>query len=326
MDWDNLRIFLAVARYGQILLAARRLRLDGATVARRLSRLESQLGCKLFERSPLGCTLTPAGDELLQSAQRVESEMARIESALINADRAMSGRIRIGAADGIGTYFLAPQLGKIACRFPNLTVQLVPLPQAFSVSKREVDIAIALDRPEDGRLLCRKVVDYRLHLYASQDYLGRMSPFRCWEDRGDHVLVSAVADVAGSRIDFLGAYDLSWRSRYECANLAGQVEAVRAGVGIAVLPCYVANMFPTLEKIMPGVTFDRTYWMISHPDSQDFERHKLVRGEIVELARRHQKSFAGTSSSCGWLDHPRLLTPAAKDRGASLRQDALGAN
>lgn len=326
MDWDNLRIFLAVARYGQILSAARQLRLDGATVGRRLTRLESQLGCRLFERSPLGCTLTPSGEELLKAAQRVESEMARIESTLIDADRAMSGKIRIGAADGIGTYFLAPQLGELARQFPNLTVQLVPLPQAFSVSKREVDIAIALDRPEDGRLLCQKVIDYRLHLYASQEYLARMPVFRCFEDRADHVLVSAVADVAGSRIDFLGEYESCWRSRYECANLAGQVEAVRAGVGVAVLPCYVANLFPGLKKVIPDVTFDRTYWMISHPDAQDLERQKIVRRKIVEITRRHYKAFAGLSSVAGWVDKALLLAPAPNGHLAPAARGIMNAN
>jgi DNA-binding transcriptional LysR family regulator len=172
MNWDHLRVFLMVARSGQILSAARNLRLDHATVSRRLAALERELGAKLVDRTPAGCVLTQAGGELFQTAERMESEMLRIQSTLGDSDEAMSGVVRIGTPDGFGIYFLAPHLGILVDRYPALTLRLVPLPKIFSVSKREVDIAITLDRPEDGRLICQKVVDYRLRLYASSAYLA----------------------------------------------------------------------------------------------------------------------------------------------------------
>jgi hypothetical protein len=115
----------------------------------------------------------------------------------------------------------------------------------------------------------------------------------------------------------LDNYELSWRSRYECANLAGQVEAVRAGVGIAVLPCYVANLFPRLKKVMPSVTFHRTYWMISHPDAQDLQKNKIIRKRIIEITRRHHKAFAGLSGSADRIVQSRLFAPLPDGDGLS---------
>jgi DNA-binding transcriptional LysR family regulator len=293
MNWDHLRVFLAVARSGQILSAARYLRLDHATVSRRLTALESELGTKLADRTPAGCVLTQAGQELFRTAERMESEMLSIQSILGDSDEAESGVVRIGAPDGFGIYFLAPQLGALVERYPALTIRLVPLPKIFSVSKREVDIAITLERPDDGRLICQKVVDYRLRLYASSDYLARRPALRAPADLQAHTLVTTLSDILWSpAIDFFGGRTIFWRSRFECANLVGQFEAVKCGIGVAVLPDFVACDVPDLQIVLPDIFFMRTYWMVSHPDSQGIKRISIVRNTIVEKARQMRKLFA----------------------------------
>ena len=129
MDWDRIRIFLAVARAGQILGAAQQLGLNHATVGRQLTALETDLGAKLVERQTQGCTLTPAGEALLKSAERVESEVLQVGSEISGARSAISGIVRVGAPDGLGNYFLARTMGKLANAHPELTIQLVPLPR-----------------------------------------------------------------------------------------------------------------------------------------------------------------------------------------------------
>ncbi len=147
MEWDRVRIFLAVARSGQMLAAARNLGLNHATVGRQLTALEEELQTKLLERHVNGCTLTSAGEALLASAEKVESEFLQLESALSGTIGAIRGTVRVGAPDGLGNYFLAPKLAELSARHSDLLVQLVPLPRTFSLSRREADIVITLDRP-----------------------------------------------------------------------------------------------------------------------------------------------------------------------------------
>ena len=170
MNWDDVRIFLAVARAGQILGAARRLELNHATVSRRIAALEEALGAKLFRRLTTGSELTPAGERFLAVAERMEADMIAARSELAGGGEAVSGTVRIGAPDGFGVAFLAPRLGALTAEHRDLKIQLVPVPRSFSLSRREADIAITIERPAEGRLVAQKLVDYSLGLYASRAY------------------------------------------------------------------------------------------------------------------------------------------------------------
>jgi DNA-binding transcriptional LysR family regulator len=164
MNWDDVRIFLAVARAGQILGAARRLELNHATVSRRLAALEEALGAKLFRRHTAGSELTAAGARFLGTAERMEADMIAARSELAGEDEEVSGNVRIGAPDGFGVAYLAPRLGRLTAEYKQLSIQLVPVPRSFSLSRREADIAITVERPAEGRLVAAKLVDYSLGL------------------------------------------------------------------------------------------------------------------------------------------------------------------
>ena len=131
------------------------------------------MGVKLIERRTNGCTLTPAGEAFLASAERIETEMLRAQASLSGFDVALEGEVRVGAPDGFGTYILARHLGALMDRHPGLTIQLVPLPRAFSLAKREADMAVTIEPPQEGRLSVRKLTDYRLSFYAITGLCGR---------------------------------------------------------------------------------------------------------------------------------------------------------
>ena len=137
MNWDDARIFLAVARAGQILGAARRLDLNHATVSRRVAALEQALGAKLFRRHTTGSELTPAGTRFLDIAERMEADMIAARSEIAGGDEDVSGTVRIGAPDGFGVAFLAPRLGALTAQHRGLKIQLVPVPRSFSLSRRK---------------------------------------------------------------------------------------------------------------------------------------------------------------------------------------------
>jgi DNA-binding transcriptional LysR family regulator len=172
MDWDNVRVFLAVARAGQFVAAARRLRLDHATVSRRVAALEAALGARLFERLTTGARLTCAGERFLAAAEEMESAFLQAQAEVSGVDVELSGDVRIGAPDGFATYYLAEALRDFVARNPGLRLQPAPAPQLTPLARREVDVVVGLDKPEEGRFVVRKLTDYSLGVYASAAYLA----------------------------------------------------------------------------------------------------------------------------------------------------------
>lgn len=293
MDWDRLRVFLAVARAGQILGAARRLGLNHATVARHLDGLEAGLGTMLVERGPSGCTLTAAGERLAATAERMEAEALAAEAALAEGGGGVSGTVRVGAPDGLGNYFLAPELARLASLHPGLVVELVPLPRTFSLSKREADVAIGLERPSRGRLVATKLTDYTLGVYATGAYLAAHGTPASKAELTGHVFVSGVDDFSYSAaLDYAAAFEGTAAARFHCASVVGQVEAIRAGHGFGIVHDYVAARLPELVPMLPEITFRRSYWLVTHPDTSRSGRVATVTKAIAQRVREERRLFA----------------------------------
>lgn len=292
MDWERVRIFLEVARAGQILKASARLKMNHATVARQLTALERSLNAKLLERHTSGCTLTEAGESLVSAAERAESEFLRVGSTIGGATEAITGTVRVGAPDGLGNYFLADHLGTLAARHPRLVIQLVPLPRTFSLSRREADIAITLDRPKQGRLILSKLTDYTLSVYAAERYLEREGAIISQAELAGRLFVTHVEDFAYSRaLDYASVLGRLMSRRYECGSVVAQMEAVRAGHGIGILHDYAAWRYPELRRLLPEVRFVRSYWITSHPDTHETRRVQEVHRFISSCAKTAKPSF-----------------------------------
>ncbi len=292
MDWDNLRIFLAIARVGQILAAAKVLHLNHATVARRLDALEESLGVKLFERRTTGTVLTVAGESLLTRVERMESELLQADAALPTTGNAVSGIVRVGAPDGFGTFHLAAELARLANQHHGLTIQLVPLPRTFSLSRREADIVVTIERPKLGKAIIKKLTDYSLSVYAAKSYLARTGIIRERSDLEDRLFITYVEDIAYSRaLDYTSELGKLMKRHYECGSVVAQMEAVRAGEGIGILHDYAAALYPDLVRILPDMRFSRTYWLMSHPDTHDTRRVAMVYGDIVAGVQKRRRDF-----------------------------------
>jgi len=291
MNWDDVRIFLAVARSGQILGAARTLGLNHATVARRLTALEEALGSKLFTRKTNGSELSGAGERFLVHAEAMESAMlAASESA--GTDSAIDGTVRVGAPDGFGVAFLAPRLGELTERHKGLRIELVPVPRAFSLSRREADIAVTLERPREGRLVARKLTDYRLGLYAAQSYLDAHGTPATLEALGNHRLVGYVEDLLfTTSLDYTAEFLKGWRSSLAVSSAMGQTEAVRAGAGIGILHGFMARGDDQLVPVLPEHTLARSYWTVVHEDLRMIRRVALVAEFLSEVVARDRAMF-----------------------------------
>ena len=292
MDWDRIRIFLAVARAGQILGAAKGLGLNHATVGRQLTALEEELGATLVERQTSGCVLTQAGEVLMRAAEKVESELLQAGTRLSGAAEVLTGTVRVGAPDGLGNYVLSRTLGALAELHPELTIQLVPLPRTFSLSRREADIVVTLDRPKQGRLIVRKLTDYSLSVYAAASYLERHGRISSVDNLDGHLFVTHVEDFVYSRaLDYATELGKRMRRHYECGSVVAQMEAVRAGHGIGILHDYAALQYPELSRLLPELRFTRTYWLMSHPDTHDTRRVAEVYAAITRAVGEAKARF-----------------------------------
>ena len=292
MDWDHFRVFLAVARGGQLSAAARRLGVNHTTVARRLDALEAELGSALFERRPTGCVLTEAGERLIPLAERIEIETRAALAAVSSGETEVTGTVRVGAPDGLGNSFLARELGLFAAQHPGITVELVPLPVKFSVSRREADLVVELSRPTTGRLVATRLVDYSLGVYASEDYLADHGQPASLDDLAGHRLVTGIEDYTfSSALDYATTLQVYSKRLYRCAGATSQFEAIRAGAGIGVLHDFMTLDAEGLVRVLPDISFSRTYWLVGHPGATSIAAIAACRRYLVETFRRQRRHF-----------------------------------
>lgn len=292
LNWDDVRIFLAVARAGQMLAAARTLGLNHATVARRLAGLEAALGSRLVVRRTNGCDLSPEGERFLAFAERMESDMLAAREATGARDLAIAGTVRVGAPDGFGVGFLAPRLALLAERYPDLRIELVPVPRAFSLTQREADLAVTLERPREGRLIAHKLTDYTLGLYAAPAYLARAGTPETRDDLRRHRLVGYVEDlIFAPALDYTAEYLPDWRSDIAVSSAIGQLEAVAAGAGIGILHTFMACRREGLVPVLPAFRLERSYWTVVHEDMHRIRRVQLVADFLDEAVRAERGLF-----------------------------------
>lgn len=295
MDWDDLRVFLAVARSESLSGAGRGLRIDPATVGRRVARLEGSVGARLFTKTPQGYALTEAGTRLLTHAVRAEVAMEGATEAL-QGPEGLTGQVRIGAPDGCANYLLPQVLARICDANPGLEVQIVALPRVFNLSKREADMAIAVSRPDAGRLTVQKLTDYHLHLAASRDYIASHAPILTANDLKSHRFVGYIADmIFDKELDYLTEIGAS-PPPLASNSVSVQLNFLRHGAGVGVVHDFALPSAPELRRILPDhIHLTRAFWLIRHADDGRVERlnrfaAQLVAGARAEMARLEDQS------------------------------------
>jgi DNA-binding transcriptional LysR family regulator len=287
IDWDDLRVFLAVARAESLSGAGRGLRLDPATVGRRIARLEERLGAALFAKSPQGYALTGAGQGLLAHAERAEQAVTAAREEVRGEAGGLSGQVRIGAPDGCATYVLPQVCAGIAAGNPGLEIQIVALPRVFNLSKREADMAIAVSRPATGRLIVQKITDYRLHLAAHRDYLAEAPPLRTLADLHAHRIVGYIPDMIFDReLDYMA------ETGAEGADLASnsvpvQFNLLRHRAGVGIVHDFALPSDPAVARVLPELfSLTRSFHLIRHADDRRVERLNRFAAALAEGVRR----------------------------------------
>ncbi len=275
MDWDDLRLFLAVARAESLSGAGKVLRLDPATVGRRVARLEEALGARLFAKTPQGYALTEEGGRILAHAERAEQAVMGVADELRGQGQGLTGQIRIGAPDGCANYLLPQVLARICDTNPGLEVQIVALPRVFNLSKREADMAIAVSRPVTGRLTVQKLADYRLSLAASPGYLAAHPPITRQEDLRGHRIVGYIPDmIFDKELDYLSQLGVD-QVPLASNSVSVQFNWLRHGAGVGVVHDFARPAAPELVRVLPEISLTRAFWLIRHADD----------GRVARLSR-----------------------------------------
>lgn len=276
-NWDDLRIFLSLARNQSLTAAGRELRLDAATVGRRVARMEGALGVVLFARSQQGYELTGDGERFLAEAETVETAFGLAVDTVRGASGALTGTVRIGAPDGCANFVLPRVCADISKAHPELELQIVALPRILNLSKREVDLAIAVSPPQTGRLSVQKITDYHLHMVVADRYGRSLEGVEKIEDIREHAIVGYIPEmIFDQELDYLA--DLGLRETSFASNsVSVQFQMVCQGAGLGIVHDFAIPFGQGLQKILTDqISLTRSFYLIRHSDDKRSERLSQV--------------------------------------------------
>ncbi len=274
LRWDDLKVFLQVARFNSLSSAGRALKMDPATVGRRVQRLEQDLSARLFTKSPQGYDLTDAGLRLMPHASMMEQSLLAAESEVKGQSNVLTGTIRIGAPDGSANYLLPQVCAEIVDENPGLEVQIVALPRVVNLSKREADMALTVSPPQAGRLTVQRITDYHLHLAASETYLRTHAPITKLSDLKNHRMIGYINDlIFDKELDYLEAAGKDLNVELTSNSFSVQLNWAQRGAGVCIVHDFAIPTFPELRKILTDqFSLKRSFYLIRHKDDQRVER------------------------------------------------------
>jgi DNA-binding transcriptional LysR family regulator len=288
LDWEDVRYFVALARHGTLSATARRLRVNHATVARRIASLESLLGRELFDRRANGYVLTSEGKAVLNEASAMD-EAALSVLRRANAGTELSGLVRLAAGRVLAERFLIDRLHAFHERYPAIDLEVIGGSRAVSLAKRDVDMALRYGSPKDSELVARRVARITFGLYASPAYRdklrgGQAPAFIGFDDNSGFIPeASWLARQFGNR-----------RFSFRTSSQTTQAAAARAGYGVALLPKYIVANEPDLVQVPMGAHLpERDVWLLIRRDLTKVPRVKAVADYLVEVFRRERRWLTG---------------------------------
>lgn len=267
LNWDNARYFLAVARAGTLRGAAVRLKVDQATVGRRIAALETALGSRLFLRTPALFVLTPAGEALVGPAESMEQAALQIEHRVAGLDEQLNGTIRVATSDSLAKRFVMPALVRLRQAHPGIDIVCLTSPEITNLTRREADVAIRTVRPDSPDLIVRRLAQLESGIYASHEYVAARGEPREGEAFEGHDLVMYQQPVVPSMWDELcGEPTTRGHVVFQASSTMMLFEAALAGLGVTELPCFRADHEPGLVRVMRQRADRFDAWLVAHAD------------------------------------------------------------
>jgi len=286
MDWDDVRYFLAVARGGSVRAAAERLEVTHSTVLRRIAQFEERLGAQMFEKLPSGYRLTNAGEEILEFAEQMEASSNRLETRVFGRDQSVRGRLRVTLAPTLATHLLMPVFADFARLHPEVEIEILPSGELANLTNREADVAIRV-------VYDRSTLPLNLHgqkgpelfggVYMSRDLLAAWRAGKA--DRIRWIVISQNGISDWAREGEIPAGEVPFKT----TDGEAQIAAVRQGLGMTVLPCFIGDADPLLARV-PGTVLHKhgTLWLLTHGETRKTKRVRL----FTEFLSRRLSAYA----------------------------------
>ncbi len=297
MDWDKLRIFHAVADAGSLTHAGDTLHLSQSAVSRQIRALEESLGVTLFHRHARGLILTEQGELLFDATQSMAKRLEATAARIRDSENEAFGELRVTTTTGFGTLWLAPRLPALYEKYPALKVDLMLEERVLDLPMREADVAIRMKEPSQADLIRRRLMNIRMCLYATPDYLAKHGTPQTMSDFSAHRLICqhpGTAQVAaGARlVAELMSHDIP--STFTVNNYFGVLQGVLNHLGIGVLPQYLVHDFPHLVQVLPERSSDEVPVFLAYPEELRHSKRvaafrEFVMDEIMTFRKRQDE-------------------------------------
>lgn len=282
LEWDDLRVFLAICRKGTLSAAARELRVNQTTVSRRLSALEKSLEAKLFVRTPTGFVPTEVGRTIVASAEAMESQVLQLQRQASGEDARLSGTVKVTTTEPLLINHFLPSFAGFTARYPELQVEVVTGYESLSLLRREADLAIRMIRPTEAELVASRIGELAIALFASRAYLKRRklqptSPLNAFDLVGYGGNASEWPEARWLRANAPHA-----RIPLKLNSILGLRAAALAGVGAAMMPCFLGSEAGLVRIGAPIPELTRTIWLVFHRDLQRTARVRALADYVTE--------------------------------------------
>ncbi|TDT78021.1 LysR family transcriptional regulator [Litoreibacter halocynthiae] len=293
MDWDKLRIFHAVADAGSLTHAGDTLHLSQSAVSRQVRALEESLNTTLFHRHARGLILTEQGELLFDATRAMTKRLDAASARIRDSEEEVFGELRITTTIGFGSLWLAPRLSRLYDKYPDLNINLMLDERVLDLPMREADVAIRMKEPSQADLVRKRLMSVRMRLYASRDYLTTHDIPETMEDLPEHRLIcqnvnSEQVSAGATLVRELMSYDLP--NVLTVNNYFGCLQAVRNGLGIGVLPDYVAIDDAELVRVLPEVESNAVPVFLAFPEElRQSKRISAFRDFVLEQIGEQKK-------------------------------------
>jgi DNA-binding transcriptional LysR family regulator len=300
LDWNALQFILALARHASLERAAEELAVDPSTVSRRVHALERSIGARVFDRTASGHRLTALGQRLVGMAERVEADVAAMERDADRADERLEGLVRIATSDAFGRHRVAPIVSSFRRLHPLVDFELLADNRPANLIRREADLAVRFVRPTQAQIASRRIAALGHGLYAAREYLARRPSFpddaiRGHDLLGYHASLAALPEARWLEQRAQGARFVMRSNRVDLL-----LTATSSGMGLAVLPCYLADAEPGLVRLLgPGDVVMRELWLVLHRDSRRVGRIRAFVDHFTAEIRSQAASLRGDGAGGG---------------------------
>ncbi|SEM81238.1 transcriptional regulator, LysR family [Gemmobacter aquatilis] len=296
MDWDKLRIFHAVADAGSLTHAGDTLHLSQSAVSRQIRALEESLNVTLFHRHARGLILTEQGELLFDATTAMVKRLDATAARIRDSEDEVFGELRVTTTTGFGTLWLAPRLPKLFKKFPGLKIDLMLEERVLDLPMREADVAIRMKEPSQADLIRRRLMNIRMRLYASPEYLAEFGTPKTMDDFSQHRLIcqhAGTAQVAAGALLVAELMSHDIPSTFTVNNYFGVLQGVLNHLGIGVMPDYITEDFPQLVRVLPETESIEVPVFLAYPEELRHSKRvaafrDFVTEEIFQFRKAHQ--------------------------------------